>query len=140
MTLRLQPPPGAVEVYNFLESAGCGDRFEAFHDFGARSLIDLDFVEKEDFAELGLDERQQARLAAAIAKRERSSKTTAARLPAPTAIQTLQGSSASFRFNESLDAKLSVQQVEPLKLARAQAGTVRPLSNPVTPTFEPVDL
>ena len=148
VTLRLQPPTGAVEVYNFLESAGCGDRFEAFHDFGARSLIDLDFVEKEDFAELGLNEGQQARLAGLIAKRaassssssSSSSKTAAARLPAPTVMQTLQAASASFGVSESLGAKLPVQQVKPLKLARPQAGTDRTRSNPVTPTFEPAVL
>lgn len=143
VTLRLQPPTGAVEVYNFLESAGCGDRFEAFHDFGARSLIDLDFVEKEDFAELGLNEGQQARLAGLIAKRaasSSSSKTAVARLPATAVTQTLQAASASFGVSESLGAKLPVQQVKPLKLARPQAGTDRTRSNPVTPTFEPAVL
>lgn len=74
--LRLQPPPGAIEVYEFLERVGCEDRFEAFHDFGVRTMIDLDFVEKEDFAELGLDATQRARLAAAIANRDASGATS----------------------------------------------------------------
>jgi hypothetical protein len=113
ITLRLQPPPGAIEVYNFLESAGCGDRFEAFHDFGARTLIDLDFVEQEDFAELGLDAKQQARLAEAIAKRNGSCATpevpapAPAPAPAPTVLQTLHAASASTRLDGSVSSFLA---------------------------------
>jgi hypothetical protein len=87
VTLRLQPPRGAVEVYNFLERVGCENRFEAFHDFGARTMVDLDFVEKEDFAELGLDAAQQARLAAAMVERDGSGLPAAAPAPAPAVVQ-----------------------------------------------------
>eukprot|EP01043_Picozoa_sp_COSAG02_P042689 COSAG02_NODE_3649_length_6431_cov_488.315781_2_plen_177_part_00 len=82
-------------------------------------MIDLDFVEQEDFAELGLDAIQQARLAEAIARRQGSSAPAPAPAPAapaapapapepaPTVLQTLRAASASTRLNGSVSSFLA---------------------------------
>jgi hypothetical protein len=69
VSLRLQPAPGTVEVFEVLASVFCQDHFEALHEFGARSIVDLEFVETEDLADLGFTTSQQARFIAAMAKR-----------------------------------------------------------------------
>lgn len=74
-------------------------------------MIDLDFVEQQDFAELGLNAVQQARLAEAIARRQGSSATPPAPEPepepAPTVLQTLYAASASSRLNGSVSSFLA---------------------------------
>ena len=103
VNLRLQPPAACVEVFQFLAAVSCEDRFEAFHEFGARTMVDLDFVETEDFADLGLDRNQQARLEAAMETRTTGGgPVVPAPAPAPA----------------------------PVRLSRATSGATRDMSSP----------